>query len=140
MCNKKKVDVDPSMFNKENVREKVTPTRLEEDFQSSCARVSVLKSYRLKGDGDLNCSLQLLLSQVMPYLKEEGKEDSSDHPEESVTEECVVDNSYLCQFCGASFVSYFELKTHRKVHKDEKVWLPFLSDDDGIMKILSKLK
>lgn len=41
---------------------------------------------------------------------------------EIISEECIVDSSYICQFCGASFVTYFELKTHRKTHQDEKVF------------------
>lgn len=43
-------------------------------------------------------------------------------------EELIVNNSYFCQFCGISFVTYSEFKTHLKSHKDEKVY--FCSQDD----------
>ena len=33
----------------------------------------------------------------------------------------VVDNSYVCQYCNTKFASYFQLKSHMVIHKDEQV-------------------
>lgn len=33
----------------------------------------------------------------------------------------MVDNSYICQYCNEKFKSYFQLKTHMVVHKNEQV-------------------
>lgn len=34
-----------------------------------------------------------------------------------------VDNSYLCQYCPEKFKTYFQLKSHMVLHKDEQVSL-----------------
>ncbi|KAK7071985.1 hypothetical protein SK128_019708, partial [Halocaridina rubra] len=39
-----------------------------------------------------------------------------------VKEEVLVDASYVCQFCGCSYSSYVELRTHMKLHSDQKVY------------------
>lgn len=36
----------------------------------------------------------------------------------------VVDNSYICQYCGSKFCSYFQLKSHLVIHKNEQVRKP----------------
>ena len=33
----------------------------------------------------------------------------------------VIDAGYHCQYCGQTFDSYFKLKTHMLVHKDQMV-------------------
>lgn len=33
----------------------------------------------------------------------------------------VVDNSYVCQYCSMKFTTYFQLKSHMVIHKDEQV-------------------
>lgn len=38
-----------------------------------------------------------------------------------VKEEVLVDDSYVCQFCGLSLNSYVELRTHMKLHAHQKV-------------------
>ena len=35
----------------------------------------------------------------------------------------VVDNSFVCQYCSTKFTTYFQLKSHMVVHKDEQVVL-----------------
>lgn len=37
-------------------------------------------------------------------------------------EEVLVDNSYVCQFCGLSLESYVVLRTHMKLHANQKVY------------------
>ncbi|XP_045597301.1 uncharacterized protein [Procambarus clarkii] len=37
-------------------------------------------------------------------------------------EEVLVDDSYVCQFCGHSLDSYVELRTHMKLHAHQKVY------------------
>ncbi|XP_071552954.1 LOW QUALITY PROTEIN: zinc finger protein 341-like [Panulirus ornatus] len=39
-----------------------------------------------------------------------------------VKEEVLVDDSYVCQFCGHSLDSYVELRTHMKLHAHQKVY------------------
>lgn len=36
-------------------------------------------------------------------------------------EEVLVDDSYVCQFCGHALGSYVELRTHMKLHAHQKV-------------------
>nr|CAD7257206.1 unnamed protein product [Timema shepardi] len=36
--------------------------------------------------------------------------------------ECLVDKSFVCQYCSAVFSSYFTLKTHMKEHSHQKVY------------------
>ncbi|XP_034230876.1 uncharacterized protein LOC117639384 [Thrips palmi] len=77
---------------------------VEKNFSSS---VSFKENVQSASDKDLH--------------NDQGLHDDNDGWE-IISEECIVDNSYICQFCGAAFVSYFELKTHRKTHQDEKVF------------------
>ncbi|XP_064079261.1 zinc finger protein 341-like isoform X2 [Macrobrachium nipponense] len=39
-----------------------------------------------------------------------------------IKEEVLVDDSYVCQFCGYSLSSYVELRTHMKIHANQKVY------------------
>ncbi|XP_068248667.1 zinc finger protein 341-like isoform X2 [Palaemon carinicauda] len=39
-----------------------------------------------------------------------------------IKEEVLVDDSYVCQFCGYSLGSYVELRTHMKIHANQKVY------------------
>lgn len=39
-------------------------------------------------------------------------------------EEVLVDDSYVCQFCGHALGSYVELRTHMKLHAHQKVTMP----------------
>jgi hypothetical protein len=43
----------------------------------------------------------------------------SEHSNSEV--ELMVDRAYVCQYCSARFESYFELKTHMKLHSHQKV-------------------
>lgn len=44
----------------------------------------------------------------------------SDHSNSEV--ELMVDRAYVCQYCSTRFESYFELKTHMKLHSHQKVY------------------
>ncbi|KAK3909000.1 Zinc finger protein 341 [Frankliniella fusca] len=62
---------------------------------------------------EVHKSLQSACARAIPYKKKE---------------ELIVNNSYFCQFCGISFVTYSEFKSHLKSHEDEKVY--FCSEDE----------
>ena len=32
-----------------------------------------------------------------------------------------IDNSFICQYCGLKFKTYFQLKSHMTQHKNEQV-------------------
>ncbi|KAK3086146.1 hypothetical protein FSP39_014292 [Pinctada imbricata] len=52
--------------------------------------------------------------------QEENIGTTSSEPQKKV--KVVIDNSYVCQYCPAKFKSYFQLKTHMIVHKNEQVY------------------
>ncbi|XP_022106685.1 zinc finger protein 341-like [Acanthaster planci] len=37
-------------------------------------------------------------------------------------EELLIDSSYVCQYCGKKFKTYYQLKTHMTIHKSEQVY------------------
>lgn len=47
-------------------------------------------------------------------------------------EEVLVDDSYVCQFCGHALGSYVELRTHMKLHAHQKVNMPKRCDSNNI--------
>ncbi|XP_064610967.1 zinc finger protein 341-like isoform X2 [Liolophura sinensis] len=47
-----------------------------------------------------------------------------------------VDNSYLCQYCPEKFKTYFQLKSHMVLHKDEQVYKCVLKTCGSMFKSL----
>lgn len=48
-------------------------------------------------------------------------------------EAVYVDDSYVCQFCGTKLKSYVELRSHMKIHTDQKVRINFVLYEFSIL-------
>lgn len=116
----KKTGEESTTVNEEKAKEQRNFTvRNSLEFESSCARVSSFQQLTMSYQVKEPC-LMTVLFQTIPCEKVKKKV-GDNYEREMITEECIVDSSYICQFCGASFLTYFELKTHWKIHQDEKV-------------------
>jgi len=58
---------------------------------------------------------------IQPVAKRDAGTGTSDKDSDPEVE-LMVDRAYVCQYCSTRFESYFELKTHMKLHSHQKVY------------------
>ena len=58
-------------------------------------------------------------SYILPFSSIEGGNTRIATTEDG--EELLIDSSYVCQYCGKKLKTYYQLKTHMTIHKNEQV-------------------
>lgn len=58
---------------------------------------------------------------IQPVARRDAEAATSDKDSDPEVE-LMVDRSYVCQYCSTRFESYYELKTHMKLHSHQKVY------------------